>query len=231
MTAIFVTATGTDIGKTFVAAGLISALRQQGRAVEALKPVMTGYTAETAAASDAGVLLAALGRPVNDETVADIAPWRFEAPVSPDMAAYRERREVPFNRLVDFCRERIAARKDVLLIEGVGGVMVPLDDTHTVLDWMVALRVPAILIAGSYLGTISHTLTAFDVLNRNEVEVRAIVVNESEGSIVSRMGTMQSIGKFVRGTWVATLRRLPTGESDPAMFQRIAEVMSQPPNT
>src|SRR5262245_1713511 len=104
MTALFVTATGTDIGKTLVTAGLIAALRQQGRAVEALKPVVTGYTPETAARSDPGVLLAALGRPVSEETVGDIAPWRFAAPLAPDMAAQREGREVPFHALVAFCR-------------------------------------------------------------------------------------------------------------------------------
>jgi dethiobiotin synthetase len=212
MTALFVTATGTEIGKTFVTAGLVSALRQQGRAVDALKPVMTGYTPETAGASDAGVLLTALGRPVNEETIADIAPWRFTAPLSPDMAARREQREVAFDRLVAFCRERMAARKDVLLIEGVGGVMVPLDDTHTVLDWMVALRIPVILVAGSYLGTISHTLTAFDVLRRNEVEVRAIVVNESPDSTVPLDDTIASIARCARAD-VLSLPRAGTGAS------------------
>ena len=156
--------------------------------------------------------------------LSDIAPWRFEAPVSPDMAAYRERREVPFNRLVAFCRERIAARKDVLLIEGVGGVMVPLDDTHTVLDWMVALRIPVLLVAGSYLGTISHTLTAFDVLRRKEVEVRAIVINESEGSTVSPVSTMTSIAKFAR----AEMLSLPRRADDvcvAAVFRRLVELL------
>jgi dethiobiotin synthetase len=225
MTAIFVTATGTDIGKTFVAAGLISALRQQGRAVEALKPVMTGYTPEAADISDAGVLLTALGRPVNEETVADIAPWRFTAPVSPDMAAYRERREVPFNRLVAFCRERLAARRDMLLIEGVGGVMVPLDDTRTVLDWIAALRIPVILVTGSYLGTISHTLTAFDVLWRNEVEVRAVVVNESEDSTVPLDDTVKSIAGFARAD-VLALPRARAGVSASA-WRNLAAVITR----
>jgi dethiobiotin synthetase len=225
MTAIFVTATGTDIGKTFVTAGLIAVLREQGRAVEALKPVMTGYTPETAEASDAGVLLTALGWPVNEETIADISPWRFEAPLSPDMAARREGGVLAFNRLVDFCRERIATRKDVLLIEGVGGVMVPIDDTHTVLEWMVALRVPVILLAGSYLGTISHTLTAFDVLRRNDIEVRAIVVNESEGSTVPLDDTVASIARFARAELLALPRRADDVRVA-AVFWRLTELMA-----
>jgi len=113
----------------------------------------------------------------------------------------------------------------VLLIEGVGGVMVPLDDTRTVLDWIAALRVPAILIAGSYLGTISHTLTAFDVLRRREIVVRAIVVNESEGSTVPLDDTVKSIARFAR----AELLALPRHADDvrvAAVFWRLTELMA-----
>jgi dethiobiotin synthetase len=227
MTAIFITATGTDIGKTFVTAGLVSVLREQGRAVEALKPVVTGFTAETAAASDPGVLLAALGRPVTEETVAEIAPWRFSAPLSPAMAAYREGREVPFNALVAFCRDAIAARKDVLLIEGVGGVMVPLDDTHTVLDWMVALRVPVLLVTGSYVGTISHTLSALDVLARHALAVAAVVVSESVNSTVALDDTVASIARFAMPVEVFALPRLSAGTSGHPVFGELVELLTR----
>jgi len=89
MSAIFITATGTDIGKTFVAAGLIRHWRAAGRTVEALKPVVTGFDPAAAAASDPGVLLTALGRPVTPAEIDSLAPWRFTAPLSPDMAARR----------------------------------------------------------------------------------------------------------------------------------------------
>ena len=97
MSAIFITATGTDTGKTFVAAGLIRHWRGAGRTVEALKPVVTGFNPATAAASDPGVLLAALGRPVTPTEIERIAPWRFAAPLSPDMAAQRENRAIEFD--------------------------------------------------------------------------------------------------------------------------------------
>jgi dethiobiotin synthetase len=225
VTTIFVTATGTDVGKTFVTAGLVSELREQGRAVAALKPVMTGFTRETAAASDPGVLLTALGRPVTEENIADIAPWRFESPVSPDIAAERERRVVPFNALVTFCRDAIDKRKEVLLIEGVGGVMVPLDDRHTVLDWMIALRVPVILVAGSYLGTISHTLSALDVLERHAVKVTAVVISESENSAVPLDDTVASIAKFARSREMLALPRLSGAAHEHAVFRRLVELL------
>ena len=158
MSAVFITATGTDIGKTFVTAGLIRHLRASGREVDALKPVMTGFDPAHPEASDAGVLLAALGRPIIAAEIARISPFRFSAPLSPDMAARRERRDIDFNALTEFSAGAAARAKGTLLIEGIGGVMVPLDDRHTVLDWMVALTCPVILVTGSYLGSLSHAL-------------------------------------------------------------------------
>ena len=76
----------------------------------------------------------------------------------------------------------------MMLVEGVGGAMVPLDAEHTVRDWIAALKHPALLIAGSYLGTISHTLTAAEALLSRGVAIAAIVINESEVSPVPHGG-------------------------------------------
>src|ERR1700722_12715468 len=142
MSPFFVTATGTDIGKTFVTAGLVRHLREQGSPVSALKPVMSGFDMATAAISDAGVLLDALGELVTPEAIDRISPWRFAAPLSPDMAAAREGRAIDFDALVEHCRKEIAACRGTLFIEGVGGVMVPLDELRTVLDWMEGIGIP-----------------------------------------------------------------------------------------
>jgi len=224
MTALFVTATGTDVGKTFVTAGLASRLIAQGRAVAAIKPVVSGFDPAAAAASDPGVLLAALGRPVTETEVADISPWRFGAPLSPDAAAQREGRVVDFAALVEFSRKAMAARRDVLLIEGVGGIMVPLDDRHTVLDWMTALHLPLLLVAGSYLGTLSHALSAIDVLQRRELTIAAIVVSESIASPAPLDETVATIARFVAPIPVLGLPRLPPGTTH-AAFGKLAEVV------
>ena len=102
------------------------------------------------------------------------------------MAARRENRSIDFDALVTFSRDAVAGAKDLLLIEGIGGVMVPLNETHTVLDWMAALNIPLVLVAGSYLGSLSHTLTCLDVLARRGLAVKAVVVNETPGSAVTR---------------------------------------------
>src|SRR3546814_19176871 len=101
------------------------------------------------------------------------------------MAAAREGRTVPFDDLVDHCRDRLAAAAGPLLIEGVGGAMVPLDECHTVLDWMAALALPALLVSGTYLGAISHTLTALSALDARGTSVSGIVLCPSAGNSVA----------------------------------------------
>ena len=94
-----------------------------------------------------------------------------------------------------------ASSSDPLVIEGVGGLMVPLDQTHTVLDWMLALKSPAfvpLLVVGSYLGTISHTLTTLDVMRRNDLAPRAIVVSESLSNPVPLEETVETIARFAK---------------------------------
>lgn len=220
MSAHFITATGTDIGKTFVARGLIGALRARGRPVEALKPIVTGYESAEAAGSDSGLLLAALGRPLTDETIARMSPWRFAAPLAPDMAARREGRRLDYTAMLDFCRAAITGNGNALLIEGVGGVMSPVDDQHTVLDWMTALGLPLIVVAGSYLGTISHTLTTLDVIARRGLAVASLTIGESPGSPVRLDETRDAIARFAPHLDVVALPRLRKPEH--SVFDRIA---------
>ena len=222
MTTVFVTATGTEVGKTVVVRGLIKALRAQGRAVEALKPVVSGYDPHEAAGSDPGLLLAALGEPVTPEGIARISPFRFTEPVSPHLAARREGKKIDFNAVVELCRWRMQSCPGALVIEGVGGVMAPLEDRRTVLDWMVALNQPIILVAGSYLGTLSHTFSAVDVLERRSLPIAALVVNETAGSPVSFSDTVDSIRTFCANLDVQGLPWLANGNLDHAVFQHLA---------
>ncbi len=223
MLALFVTATGTDIGKTHVSAALLRHWRQAGKRVQALKPVMSGFDPDMADASDAGQLLAALGRAADASGLDAVAPWRFRAPLSPDMAAAREGRSIEFPALLAFCRAEIARAADILLIEGVGGVMAPIDDRMTVLDWMVGLRLPVVMIAGSYLGTISHTLTALDVLARRRIDVAALVINESPVSPVPVAETVAAIARHWQAAPIATFAR----NADAAEVARLAQTLEQ----
>jgi dethiobiotin synthetase len=193
---LFVTGTGTGVGKTWVSCGILR--REGGRGV---KPVMSGYDPAEADSSDAGQLLAGMGLPATAENIAGISPWRFAAPLSPDMAAAREGRVIPFDELVAFCRQ-----PGLTLIEGVGGVAVPLDDRHTVLGWMAALGFPVLLVTGSYLGTLSHTLTAVMALRQYGLDLAGIVVNETDGSTVELDETVATLDRHCDAP-IHTMRR------------------------
>ena len=208
MSTLFVTATGTEIGKTVVTAALCRELRAAGRPVRALKPVLSGYDPAALAESDPGVLLASLGEAVTEQAVAAITPWRFAAPLSPDMAAAREGRRLDLDEIVAFCR---AQDGDPLLVEGIGGAMVPLDDRHTVLDWVAALEAPALVVAGSYLGTISHTLTTLAAMRARGVEIAGLVISESPESPVPPAETAATIARHAGQLPIAILPRLPAG--------------------
>ena len=211
MTAIFITATGTDVGKTYVAASLIGHFRQMGRIVEAIKPVVSGFDPAQAGNSDPGLLLRALGVSATPDLIERISPWRFRAPLSPDMAAQREKRSINVDDVIAFCQSAVEQRRDLLLIEGVGGIMVPLDGERTVLDVMMALRLPLILVTGSYLGTISHTLTALDSLYRRDMNVLAIIVSETANSTVPLDDTVAEISRFAEPVIAVPRRRRDGG--------------------
>jgi dethiobiotin synthetase len=212
VSAIFITGTGTEVGKTFVAASLIRHLRQMGRSVEAIKPVVSGFDSDHPAASDPAILLNALGFPATLPNIERVSPWRFRAAMSPDAAARQENRRIDVAEVVAFCQSAIKQRQEILLIEGVGGIMVPLDEQRTLLDVMMALQLPLILVAGSYLGTISHTLTALDALFRRDLSVLAVIVSETPGATVPLAETVAAIGRFAEP--VIGLPRQPLGPGD-----------------
>jgi dethiobiotin synthetase len=221
VSAVFITGTGTDVGKTFVAAGLIRCFREQGRAVNAVKPLVSGFDPTVPSGSDPAILLEALGRKVNPEELKRFSPWRFRAPLSPDMAARAEDKTIDFDEIVDFCCTAIAESRGTLLIEGIGGIMVPLDKRHTVLDLMVALCLPLILVAGSYVGTLNHTLCAQDVILRHALGLCAIVVSETANAQVPLEGTLATLANFTKAPLLGLRRQDPAVGNDAAFRQLV----------
>jgi dethiobiotin synthetase len=119
---LFVTGSGTDVGKTFISALLVRALRARGVDVAVRKPVITGFDPANVDESDTARLLRACDHEPSPVLVDVVSPLRFTAPLSPDMAARREARAVSFD---DVVRASIDARAALTVTEGVGGVMVP----------------------------------------------------------------------------------------------------------
>ena len=206
MNAVFVTGTETDIGKTWLSAAILRRCRMRGIAARGLKPVASGYDPARPEESDAGALLAAMGAAIDAASVAAISPWRFAAPLSPDMAARREGRVVAAPEVVAFCRREMASASSPLLIEGVGGVLSPMTSDATCADVARDLGCPALVVCGSYLGAISHALTAVGALASRGVPIAALVVNETPGG-VSLRETAETIQRFAPAVCVLDVPR------------------------
>ena len=110
--------------------------------------------------------------------------------------------------------ETLSANPGVVLVEGIGGIMVPLDERRTVLDWMSVLRMPMILVTGSYVGTLSHTLTSLEVLARRNLDVAAVVVSESHGSAAALEETVATVRRFADSIDVIGIPRLAADSFD-----------------
>jgi dethiobiotin synthetase len=196
MRGYFVTATGTDIGKTYVSARLIEAWRNRGIAAEATKPLMSGFAEEALEQSDAGRLLVAMGRQVTPASVAEVCLHRLTPPLAPNVAMRQAGVAQNYNEIRGFVTRRLSMEADVHLVEGAGGVMSPLTDETLQIDLMADLQLKVILVTAPYLGSISHTLTAIDALRARGLEIAALVVSQPSvtgGDLVSFIG---EVGRF-----------------------------------
>ena len=179
MRGLFITGTDTGVGKTYVTAALARELSRQGLKVGAYKPVVTGLTTAPdgrSCWSDVETLTAALA----DRHAAErICPQRFRAPVAPPVAASLEGTRVDAELLRDganWWRGRV----DVLLVEGVGGLLCPLTDDETIADLAGDLGFPLLIVARQALGTINHTLMTIEVARSRGLRIAGVVLNEVE---------------------------------------------------
>lgn len=201
-----ITGTGTGVGKTLVTAALAHQLLAADRRALALKPVISGW--DESDGSDTRQLLAAQGMEATPDAVARISPWRFADPLSPHIAAARAGKRVSAGDVAAHCREQ-AAGADILLVEGAGGVMAPLNGRETFLDVIRLLDAETVLVAGSYLGALSHALTALEALASRGIRPSLLVVSESEISPMPVSETVSSLQGFAPGLPILTVPRLP----------------------
>jgi len=171
VSALFVTGTDTGVGKTFVACALARALRTRGIRVAVMKPIETGVTAEP---EDAVRLRAAAADPA---TLDEICPYRLRAPLAPAVAAELEGRTIDVDRIATRIVQR-AGSADVLLVEGAGGLLVPIRDSITWLDLAVRVSLPVLIVAANRLGTINHCALTARVAAAAGLTVRGFVLSE-----------------------------------------------------
>lgn len=162
----FVTGTDTAAGKTHVTGALTRALRAAGRDARAVKPIETGWDAET---SDAARLAEASGR-----TVADTVLLRFALARSPRSAAEAEGRPIDLAAVADWCGGQTG---EIVLVEGAGGWRVPLAEGRTIADLAATIGAPVIIAGRAGLGTINHTVLTIEAVRARGLRVVAAVLS------------------------------------------------------
>jgi dethiobiotin synthetase len=168
---VFVTGTGTEVGKTVVAATIARTLASEGQRVAVFKPAVTGL--DEGVETDHELLRRASGSDQSDE---EAAPYRYGPPASPHLAAAMAGEEIDPERL-----RRVAAAAaegvEAIVCEGVGGLLVPLSPGYLVRDLAADLGYPLVVVASPGLGTINHTLLTIEAARAAGLEVAAIVLN------------------------------------------------------
>jgi dethiobiotin synthetase len=195
---ILITGTDTDIGKTVIAGAIAAWFKQQGTRVGVLKPIASGcvHRREGLISEDAEFLAHCADSP---HPLDVIAPIRFAQPLAPAIAASRLGAAVDWSS-IQRSLTRITRDADVLIVEGVGGIMVPMDDKHTMLDVAAWLNLPAVVVARPNLGTINHTVLTIEALRRAQVPIAGVVINRypAENASVAEETNPRAVEKWAK---------------------------------
>ncbi len=186
---IFITGTDTGVGKTVVAAGLVSLLIKEGLDVGVMKPVETGCSKrnDRLAPRDATFLKAVSG---SRDPLPLINPYRFSEPLAPLIAAEIDHKKIDVKRIRS-AYQKLRKRHDILFVEGAGGLLVPLAGKLTNLDLILELNLPILVVVGSRLGAVNHALLTLAWAKENGVKVLGVFINQPNPSPVSRKSLVE----------------------------------------
>jgi dethiobiotin synthetase len=192
MKRFLITGTGTEIGKTTFTVALAHALVARGHRVTAVKPIETGCSPQPL---DALRLAEASSAPGDEPRISHLAHhpdfYRAQPPLAPYAVERSTSPSPPLHlETLERALHEVSRETDFLLVEGAGGVLVPLTATITFADWCATLKAPIILLARNALGTLSHTLTAYESLTRRHVAVTCIVLSSHQQADRSTHSTL-----------------------------------------
>ncbi len=174
----FITGTDTNVGKTVVTACLLALYREQGIDAGVMKPIETGVDQECSseANSDAKFLLTISG---NGDPIEEICPIRLKPTAAPLQAARITGQTIDISLILENFR-RLQAKHNRMLVEGIGGLLVPLTADYSVSDLIKDMNLPLIIVSRFSLGTINHTLLSVKAARETGVEIAGIILNHSE---------------------------------------------------
>ena len=171
---IFITGIGTDVGKSYATGWLARELANQGHNVITQKFIQTGNSDMS---EDIEVHRRIMGISLQEADIAHItAPVIFSYPASPDLAARIDNKTLDLH-VIEEASQTLAARYDVVLIEGAGGIMVPLRNEYLTIDYITSHHLPTIVVTNGRLGSVSDTLLTLEAIRHRNIELYAVIYN------------------------------------------------------
>ncbi len=174
---IFITGTDTGVGKTFVSVGLLKALKETGLNVCPMKPVETGCKVQRGELVPEDTLKLIKAAQVS-EPVDLINPYRFRQPLAPAIASELEGAVISRKKIIS-AYNKLSNKYDITIIEGAGGIMVPIRKSYLFLDLIKDLALPVIIISRPGLGTINHTLLTIEAARNRGIDITGVIINWS----------------------------------------------------
>ncbi len=223
---IFIVGTDTGVGKTVVAAGLTLALRNRGIRVGVMKPIATGCLghARRLVSIDAAYLMEAALM----DAPALVSPVRYRNPVAPSIAAMVEKTEVNIETIVD-AYNQLKQQFDFIIVEGIGGVLVPIKENYFLSNLVAALDLPALIVTSSKLGTINHTLLSVEALLMRGIEIAGIIMNGVTSTNISlaEVTNPKTVADLSGQPFLGTLPKLMDVDVDAMHFGKLGEVFEE----
>lgn len=222
---IFITGTDTGVGKTLITAALALHLKKHGLTVGVMKPIETGISPSREARSDAARLRSIID---SDEPLGAIRPYAFELPVAPLAAAQQEGQTINLETIKKVYR-LLSNRYDAMVVEGVGGVRVPITPKIGVTDLIRTLRLPVVVVGRSGLGGINHALLTVEALQRQKIRIIALVLNRTHPvrSAIAHIQERSTLEILRKQSGVPVLGPLPYEPGMPTRFRPAVQQLAR----
>jgi len=206
---LFVTGTDTGVGKTHVSAGIAAALKYRGVDVGVMKPAETGCRIRAGQLMPRDALLLMKSACVKDP-LSLVNPFRFRKPLAPSVAAERDGKKIDPDKILN-AFYALRERHDFMIVEGAGGIMVPLTGQYTYLDLAHTMGLPVLIVARPGLGTINHTLLTVAALKGRKIAIAGIVINyamdskpglaeETSPAVIEKISGIRIVGIIQHGS-------------------------------
>lgn len=205
---IFITGTDTGVGKTYIAERLVSGLRAKGINVGVMKPAESGcrHRAGRLIPGDAVRLMKAAG---SNDSLSLINPYRFREPLAPSISAQLVGKTID-PRIISRSYKTLCLRHEFMIVEGAGGIMVPLTPRYTYQDLAYTMKLPVVIVARPGLGTINHTLLTVSALRVRDISIAGIIINyavdrkaglaeQTSYTVIAEMSKLPILGTVFHG--------------------------------